>query len=78
MRIAAVIAGLISAACFGVAAWLYVQTDRFYSSDQYAPDHVVHVGNLEANGDGIFAPVVLAAAVGVFFAVFAVNLWRKP
>ena len=77
MRFAAVMTGLISAAFLGLAAWLFEAAYRVYSSDQYATDHVGVVGNLHADGGGIFIPAVLAAAVGIFFAVFARNLWRK-
>lgn len=78
MRIAAIIAGLMSAAFWGLAVGLYRAADSVYSSDDYAGDHVVVIGHMEADGSGIFIPAVLAAAVGVFFAVYARNLWRKP
>ena len=78
MRIAAVIAALISAGFLGFALWLYRAADGVYSSEDYARDHVVVIGQMEADGSGIFIPAVLAAAVGVFFAVYARKLWRRP
>jgi hypothetical protein len=80
VRVFAVLVGVISATCFAVACWLLALTGRFYFSDQYAPGKTVSfsysIGNVEADGSGIFFPVFLIVIVGIFFAKFAFNLWR--
>ena len=77
MRLAALIVSLISAAFFAGAAWLYWLTDRYANGDSYAVNHTVLVGSTQADGGGIFIPAFLLAGIGVFFAIFARNLWRS-
>lgn len=85
MRIAALIVAAAAALCFAGAARLWVKTWHFFQSGEYAPNSAhmpgYTAGNVEADGSGIFFPVVLILALGLFLAKFAWNLWtgeKKP
>lgn len=85
MRIAALVVATAAALCFAGAARLWVKTWHFFQSSAYAPNSAhmpgYTAGNVEADGSGIFLPVVLILALGLFLAKFAWNLWtgeRKP
>lgn len=80
MRAVAVFVALAAAICFAGAAWLWAKTLHFFQSSEYAPNSAhmpgYTAGNLEADGTGIFIPVALIIAFGLFLAKFAWNLWQ--
>lgn len=80
MKAAAILVGLLACACFVGAAWLWIATSHFFSSDAYAPKSSAmpgyRSGGVEADGGGIFAPALLLFALGLFLARFAFNLWK--
>lgn len=80
MRIAAIIVGLLGLAFLAAAIWLMAKTADFFSSGDYAPNSGsmpgYRVGNVEADGSGIFAPAALLLYVSAFLLKFAFNLWR--
>lgn len=80
MRLIAALLAILAATCLAGAAWLWLETDRFFRSADYAP-HSAHqpgysAGAVEADGSGIFLPSLLLFGLGLFLARFAWNLWR--
>lgn len=76
MKMFALIVGGIALACLGGAVRLFMVTYAFYSGPDYDRDVIVSVGGMSGDSLGIFVPCILLAVVGVFFARFAINLWR--
>lgn len=82
MRIAAIPVGLLGLAFLVAALWLMILTSDYFSGSDYAPNSgsmpSYRVGNIEADGSGVFAPPVLLLFVSAFLLKFAFNLWRDP
>jgi len=80
MKAIAILLAALATACFAGSAWLWVKIHTFFHSSEYAPSSAQMLrytaGNLEADGGGIFAPVMLAFVLGLFLAKFALNLWK--
>lgn len=77
MRWIAIAVGTLAAACFIYAFRLYLVMDAFASGPDYDRHVTVVMGEFEADGSGIFFPVVLLVVSGVFLAWFAIRLWRN-
>ena len=71
----------MSAVCVLGAAWLWAKTLQFFQNSEYAPNSPrmpsYRVGEIEADGTGIFVPALLLLALGLFLAKFSVNLWQS-
>jgi len=82
MRITAILAGLLGLAFLVAALWLMILTTDYFSGSDYAPNSGsmpgYRIGNIEADGSGVFAPAVLLFFVSAFLLKFAFNLWREP
>lgn len=81
MKTAAIVVTVLAFALWVVTAWLGIQTWQFAHSDAYAmnsgymPSYTA--GRIEADGSGIYYPVILLGTLAAFFTKFAWNLWRS-
>jgi hypothetical protein len=81
MKIAAVVVTVLALALWVATLWLGIHAWQFAHSDAYAmnsgPMPSYTAGNVEADGSGIYYPVILLGALAAFFSKFAWNLWRS-
>lgn len=82
MRVVATLMAVVSAACLVGGGWLWLETWHVFHGAGYAP-HAANqpgyrVGDVEADGTGIFLPSALLLLVGLFLGRWAWNLWRAP
>jgi hypothetical protein len=81
MKIAAIVVTVLALALWvatiwrGMYIWQFAHSDAYAMNSGHMPGYTA--GNVEADGSGVYYPVILLGTLAALFTKFAWNLWRS-